>query len=92
MPFIIGMAGSVAVGKSTTARILQALLPRWRRIPTVELMTTDGFLYSTDVLAARSLMERKGFPESYDLPALRHLPRRYQSGPTPGVRRRSIRT
>lgn len=70
MPFIIGVAGSVAVGKSTTARVLQALLARWPYVPRVDLVTTDGFLYPNAVLAAEELMERKGFPESYDLPAL----------------------
>jgi type I pantothenate kinase len=70
MPFIIGVAGSVAVGKSTTARLLQALLARWPNVPKVELVTTDGFLYPNAVLERKGLMERKGFPESYDLPAL----------------------
>lgn len=67
MPFIIGLAGSVAVGKSTTARVLQALLARWPSHPRVELLPTDGFLFPNDVLEARGLMNRKGFPESYDL-------------------------
>lgn len=66
VPFIVGVAGSVAVGKSTTARILRALLRRWPTSPKVDLITTDGFLYSNDVLNARGLAERKGFPESYD--------------------------
>jgi type I pantothenate kinase len=66
VPFIIGVAGSVAVGKSTTARILQALLQRWKSSPKVDLVTTDGFLYPNAVLTERGLMERKGFPESYD--------------------------
>jgi type I pantothenate kinase len=66
VPFIIGVAGSVAVGKSTTARILQALLRRWPASPKVDLVTTDGFLYPNAVLAERGIMERKGFPESYD--------------------------
>jgi type I pantothenate kinase len=66
VPFIIGVAGSVAVGKSTTARILQALLQRWKSSPKVDLVTTDGFLYPNAVLAERGIMERKGFPESYD--------------------------
>ncbi len=70
VPYVIGMAGSVAVGKSTTARILRALLARWPHHPTVDLVTTDGFLYPNRVLEARGLMHRKGFPESYDL---RHL-------------------
>src|SRR2546429_5875317 len=70
MPYIIGVAGSVAVGKSTTARVLQALLARWPNVPKVDLITTDGFLYPNAILAREGLMERKGFPESYDLPAL----------------------
>ena len=70
MPFIIGVAGSVAVGKSTTARVLQALLARWPNVPKVDLITTDGFLFPNAVLQREALMERKGFPESYDLPAL----------------------
>lgn len=67
VPFIIGVAGSVAVGKSTTARVLQALLARWPDHPRVDLVTTDGFLWPNAVLQARGLMERKGFPESYDV-------------------------
>ena len=67
VPYVIGIAGSVAVGKSTTARILQALLARWPDHPTVDLVTTDGFLFPNAVLNERGLMERKGFPESYDL-------------------------
>jgi type I pantothenate kinase len=70
MPFIIGVAGSVAVGKSTTARVLQALLARWPNVPKVDLITTDGFLYPNVILEREGLMEKKGFPESYDLPAL----------------------
>jgi len=70
MPYIIGIGGSVAVGKSTTARVLQALLARWPNVPKVDLITTDGFLYPNAVLEREGLMERKGFPESYDLPAL----------------------
>ncbi|MCU1431131.1 MAG: type pantothenate kinase [Actinotalea sp.] len=69
-PYVIGIAGSVAVGKSTTARVLQALLARWPETPSVELITTDGFLYPNSELARRGLMERKGFPESYDRRAL----------------------
>ena len=70
MPYIVGVAGSVAVGKSTTARVLQALLARWPNVPKVDLVTTDGFLLPNAVLTREGLMERKGFPESYDLPAL----------------------
>lgn len=65
-PYVIGVAGSVAVGKSTTARLLQALLARWPNTPHVELVTTDGFLYPNAVLRERNLLHRKGFPESYD--------------------------
>lgn len=67
VPYVIGVAGSVAVGKSTTARILQALLARWPNHPKVDLITTDGFLYPNRVLEERGLMARKGFPESYDV-------------------------
>ncbi|MBL8588295.1 MAG: type I pantothenate kinase [Methylobacteriaceae bacterium] len=70
MPYIIGVAGSVAVGKSTTARIMKALLSRWPNTPKVELVTTDGFLHPNAVLERDGLMERKGFPESYDGSAL----------------------
>jgi type I pantothenate kinase len=70
MPYVIGVAGSVAVGKSTTARVLQALLARWPNVPKVDLVTTDGFLYPNAILEREGLMEKKGFPESYDLPAL----------------------
>jgi type I pantothenate kinase len=70
MPYIIGIGGSVAVGKSTTARVLQALLARWPNVPKVDLVTTDGFLYPNVILERERLMDRKGFPESYDLPAL----------------------
>jgi len=70
VPYIIGMAGSVAVGKSTTARILQRLLARWPLHPKVDLVTTDGFLLPNAVLEREGLMNRKGFPESYDLPAI----------------------
>jgi type I pantothenate kinase len=70
VPFIIGLGGSVAVGKSTTARVLQALLCRWPSHPSVALVTTDGFLFPNAVLEARGLMQRKGFPESYDRAAL----------------------
>jgi type I pantothenate kinase len=70
MPYIIGIGGSVVAGKSTTARVLQALLARWPNVPKVDLVTTDGFLYPNAVLEREGLMEKKGFPESYDLPAL----------------------
>jgi type I pantothenate kinase len=70
VPFIIGIGGSVAVGKSTTARVLRELLTRWPSAPQVELVTTDGFLFPNAVLKAEGLMERKGFPESYDVAAL----------------------
>ncbi|OII68741.1 type I pantothenate kinase [Streptomyces sp. CC77] len=69
-PFVIGVAGSVAVGKSTVARLLQALLARWPEHPRVERVTTDGFLLPMKELQARGLMSRKGFPESYDRRAL----------------------
>ena len=70
IPFIIGVAGSVASGKSTTSRILRALLQRWRTSPKVDLITTDGFLLPNAVLDERGLAARKGFPESYDRAAL----------------------
>ncbi len=70
VPYIIGMAGSVAVGKSTTARILQSLLARWPNHPKVDLVPTDGFLLPNETLESEGLMNRKGFPESYDLPTL----------------------
>src|SRR5437588_12377654 len=70
MPFAIGVAGSVAVGKSTPARVLEALLTRWPNTPKVDLVTTDGFLYPNAVLERQGLMQKKGFPESYDLPTL----------------------
>jgi len=70
VPYIIGVAGSVAVGKSTTARVLQALLARWPNTPKVDLVTTDGFLLPNAVLEREGLMAKKGFPESYDLPTL----------------------
>src|SRR6201988_4694178 len=70
VPYIIGIAGSVAGGKSTTARVLQALLARWSPRPKVEMITTDGFLFPNAVLERQGLMQKKGFPESYDLPTL----------------------
>jgi type I pantothenate kinase len=80
VPYVIGVAGSVAVGKSTFARILQALLSRWPNHPQVDLVTTDGFLYPNSVLAERNLMDRKGFPESYDTRALLAFLRAVKSG------------
>lgn len=79
-PFVVGVAGSVAVGKSTIARVLEALLVRWPHHPTVDLVTTDGFLYPNEVLIERGLMERKGFPESYDRSALLDFMSRVAAG------------
>jgi type I pantothenate kinase len=84
-PFIIGMAGSVAVGKSTTARVLKELLGRWPSSPKVDLVTTDGFLYPNEVLRRENLMERKGFPDSYDVGALLRFLSAIKSG-QPNVR------
>jgi type I pantothenate kinase len=84
VPYVIGIAGSVAVGKSTTARILRALLSHWPDHPKVDLVTTDGFLYPNRVLEARDLMDRKGFPESYDLRRLVRFMADVKSG-EPGV-------
>ncbi len=70
VPYLIGVAGSVAVGKSTTARVLKALLSRWPNTPKVELVTTDGFLHPNRYLEANGLMNRKGFPESFDVATL----------------------
>lgn len=80
IPFIIGVAGSVAVGKSTISRVLQALLARWPQHPKVDLVTTDGFLYPNALLIERGLMERKGFPESYDRKALLDFVARVKAG------------
>jgi type I pantothenate kinase len=80
VPYVIGVAGSVAVGKSTFARILQALLARWPDHPKVDLVTTDGFLYPNRVLDERGIMNRKGFPESYDIRRLLQFMREVKSG------------
>lgn len=79
-PFIIGVAGSVAVGKSTVARLLRLLLSRWKRTPRVQLVTTDGFLYPNKILSERGLLLRKGFPESYDREALINFMARVKAG------------
>ncbi len=79
-PFVIGVAGSVAVGKSTTARVLREMLARWPDTPRVELVTTDGFLYPNAVLEERGLMARKGFPDSYDRRALMRFVAEVKSG------------
>jgi type I pantothenate kinase len=79
-PYVIGVAGSVAVGKSTTARVLREMLARWPETPRVELVTTDGFLHPNAELRRRGLMERKGFPESYDRRALIRFLSRIKAG------------
>lgn len=84
-PFIIGIAGSVAVGKSTMARLLRELLQRWPSSPKVDLVTTDGFLFPNEVLRRQNLMERKGFPDSYDVGALLRFLSAIKSG-QPDVR------
>ncbi|MCA1024792.1 MULTISPECIES: type I pantothenate kinase [Cytobacillus] len=70
VPYIIGIAGSVAVGKSTTARMIQYLISEWPEQPKVDLVTTDGFLYPNEILESKGLMKKKGFPESYDISKL----------------------
>ena len=80
VPYVIGIAGSVAVGKSTTSRVLQALLSRWPNHPCVEIITTDGFLYPNAKLEADGLMRRKGFPESYNTPLLLQVLYEIKSG------------
>ncbi len=79
-PYVIGVAGSVAVGKSTTSRILREMLARWPDTPRVELVTTDGFLYPNVELERRGLLQRKGFPESYDRRALLRFVTAVKSG------------
>jgi len=80
IPYVIGIAGSVAVGKSTTARLLQALLSRWPEHRSVELITTDGFLHPNKVLNERGLMKKKGFPQSYDMHQLVNFVSEVKSG------------
>lgn len=82
IPYIVGIAGSVAVGKSTTARLLKTLLERWPEHPKVELITTDGFLFPNQVLSERDLMKKKGFPESYDIRKLVQFVSDIKSGKT----------
>jgi type I pantothenate kinase len=79
-PYVIGVAGSVAVGKSTTARVLREMMARWPETPNVELITTDGFLYPNAELERRGLLDRKGFPESYDRRALVRFLSRVKAG------------
>ena len=87
VPYIIGVAGSVAVGKSTTARVLQALLARWPNVPKVDLITTDGFLLPNSALARARPDGEEGFPESYDLPALLRFLADVKAGRRPFARR-----
>ncbi|MDR1561784.1 MAG: type I pantothenate kinase [Dysgonamonadaceae bacterium] len=82
IPFIIGIAGSVSVGKSTVSRVLQALLSRWKETFSVSLVTTDGFLYPNAVLTEKGIMDRKGFPESYDIKKLLKFVSDIKSGKT----------
>ena len=89
---MIGVAGSVSVGKSTTARLLALLLARWPQHPRVELVTTDGFLWPNAELERRGLMERKGFPESYDRRALLRFVTEVKAGKPRGGARRCTRT
>lgn len=80
IPFLIGISGSVSVGKSTTARVLQALLSRWKENTKVSLITTDGFLYPNEILEEKGLMLKKGFPQSYDIHRLLQFVRDVKSG------------
>jgi type I pantothenate kinase len=82
VPYVVGIAGSVAAGKSTVAQMLQALISRWPGSPEVGLVSTDGFLYPNRALESRGLMDRKGFPESYDLPLLLRFLAAVKSGRT----------
>ncbi len=86
VPYIIGVAGSVAVGKSTTARVLQALLARWPNVPKVDLVTTDGFLLPNAVLEREGLMEKKGFPRELRSAGAVALPRRREGRAAAGAR------